>query len=48
MRRLTQRLVIDAVALTLMTSGWLFLGVFALGDALVKPIPRSKVKGDYV
>lgn len=48
MRKLAQKVVVQGVATALFISGWTLIGVFALGNKLIRPIPRTKPKGDYV
>jgi hypothetical protein len=41
-------LLSQAVALLLFLLSWVFLGLFALGDAFASPIERTQPQGDYV
>lgn len=48
MRRLTKRAVLYAVNAGLFTASWMLLGVLALGNQLVEPIPRNEGRDGYV
>jgi len=46
--RIVRRLAVNAVGAGLFASGWVLLGVFAVGNKVFTPIERSRVKDDYV
>lgn len=48
MRKLIRKATVGAVSVGLFTTSWVLLGVFALGNRFVEPIPRTKTRGDYV
>jgi hypothetical protein len=46
--RIVKSVVINAVGVGLIGASWVLLGVLALGNKYLSPIPRNRGKGEYV